>query len=239
MSLKQLLNIVTDHDKMCTFGFIREQQKQLNLIAVPMMIQYCCLKYYFEFDQFEKCGSKMQIIGENKMKVEIKESGSGWNTAYCAFLLDPALNQNVIYEWKFKIGDAWNCIGIQSSYDSLDQYLFGWGTVTNTNKVYGLHSNGFLYVGENYIGTTDKFGEGDEITMVMNMRDETLSFRKNSRNLEISLNHKAGLRNTTQFDATKLYHASVCVSRNQNKNHDYYGKPCDSFELIDFKAIYL
>lgn len=226
MSFKQLLKDASDRDKMCTFGYIREQQKALNLFNVPVMLQYFCLQYYFEYDEFERCGSKMEIRGVDKQKVLaiMTKSGrwresAGWSTAYFKLPINPKLNIDVIYEWTFKIGgDRWICIGIDSDYSSLNQYLFR-SKSDHTENVYGIHANGGIYNTSNYMDHDPYgFGYGDTITMRVNMKSHQLSFIKNGIDSKIAIG----------FCPENIYHVAVSIG---------LGKAW--VKLIDFKAKYI
>ena len=61
MSFQKLLKLVDDRSKDSVFGYIRQSRKNTDDTAIPMMIQYCCLKYYFINAYFTKCGDGIQI----------------------------------------------------------------------------------------------------------------------------------------------------------------------------------
>ena len=63
-SFKKLLKMVDDRSKDSVFGYIRQSRDISNDAAIPMMIQYCCLRYYFLNEYFTKCGDK-SIINES------------------------------------------------------------------------------------------------------------------------------------------------------------------------------
>ena len=229
MSFKKLLKNVSNRDKMCTFGYIKRQEKRLNIASVPLMIQYYCLKYYYEFDEFEKCGSGM-MIEENNRKITNKCDWpwNCWDAAYCKLAIDASLDINVIYKWKFKIeSNAISIgIGIDSTYSALDHNIFDFNRLKNENdKFYCICSREYFYDSsikkdKQYILNKKKrtFRKDYEITMKINLNNGAISF----------LNNYSGGRVATYIDKTKIYHVVV------GSTSKYPGY----IELIDFTTTY-
>ena len=67
MSFQQLLKMADNRSKDSVFGYIRQSRKNINDTAIPTMIQYCCLKYYFINEYFTKCGDDLKISQNGKI----------------------------------------------------------------------------------------------------------------------------------------------------------------------------
>ena len=100
MSVKRFLDKVSARDKDCVFGYFRENVKKLKMLSVPMLVQYCCLQFYFEYDEFDKCSKNIEIIGKHRDKIQLGQIVSSlWTTTYGKI----EIIGNMIYEWTFKV----------------------------------------------------------------------------------------------------------------------------------------
>ena len=166
--------MVDDRSKDSVFGYVRQSQDTSKDAAIPMMIQYCCLRYYFLNEYFTKQGSNLKISNIGQIVTSI-----GWgsncvnHSAFGSIIIDPANKCIIQYEWKIKLlefggGGYFGIVPLNSSF--VGGYKLGlWsGTITSEEgtKRYGGH----CYT-------------NDIISMVFNVTHATLSFHHNGTDL--------------------------------------------------------
>ena len=101
MSFKKLLKVVDDPSKDSVFGYIRQSRLESKDSAIPTMIQYCCLKYYFINEYFSKCSAKLKLNCSKKMITS--RGGSGNNRAYGNVVIDLDNKLVTRYKWTIQI----------------------------------------------------------------------------------------------------------------------------------------
>ena len=236
MSVKRLLERVSDRDKFSILGYFRENEKKLKLLPVPMLIQYCCLQFYFEFDEFDntQCHKHLKIKGNHKDKIRVKKgepmdvnewrTGCGKMKIYRHEIIAKA------YEWSFKICGSfirWACIGIASTECNASAFgncFVSTPRIRSMASFYGLHANGSLYCCTRGIKQNAKpymeygFDSGDVITMGLNMDKGIIYYRKNGTTYGLE----------TRFGVTQTYNIAVSI-----------GQTNCYVQLVDFKAIYV
>ena len=173
MSFQKLLKMVDDRSKDSVFGYIRQSRDTSKDAAIPMMIQYCCLRYYFINEYFSKHGNNL-TISDNGQIVTALESGlnSKHNSAHGNIIIDPTNEYITQYEWKIQLlkfrGGYFGIAPFESSSDSGYKLGLLGGTITNHKEIYG-------YAGRIY--------QNDTISMVFNVTDKSLSFHHNGTDL--------------------------------------------------------
>ena len=101
VTLKQL-KMLDNSDKSLVFGFIKMMEKKSNLIAIPLLVFYNILGYYYIHDYFEKCGDDLQI-SEDKMTITKITKHRDWNDNNAYGKLWFKSNGNEIATWKFRM----------------------------------------------------------------------------------------------------------------------------------------
>ena len=121
MSFQKLLKIVDQRSKDSVFGYIRQssKNKERENNVIPMMIQYCCLRYYFVNEYFIKPMNDVFEISENGKiihKTDWKETKQASN--YGNIVIDLNNEHIFIYKWKLKVqklsGPFIVCVGIEA-----------------------------------------------------------------------------------------------------------------------------
>merc|ERR550525_566106 len=57
---------IPDKYKMITFGYIRKEEKEFSLRAVPSLVKYLCLRYFFHDQHFSECTRGITILNRNR-----------------------------------------------------------------------------------------------------------------------------------------------------------------------------
>ena len=109
----QVANLKKAHQdiKDLVFGYIRESNKCI----IPLIINYFCLKYFWETDEWDITKIGLLII-KNKKTILLNKNSNFYNSAYLSRICDVG-----IYHWKFKIKQismGWNIIGIWEQQNS-------------------------------------------------------------------------------------------------------------------------
>ena len=180
MSFQKLLKLVDDRSKNSVFGYIRQSRDDAEQMAIPMMIQYCCLKYYFINEYFKKCGDNLRISNNPKIVTSIEKT---WtfekHFATGNIVIDPANESITKYVWTIRVlelvylGDIY--FGIKPLDDSY-----------NDSCMYRLElSEGRIKIGFHgcNVGFGNNCAKNDILIMSFNVKNETLVFHHNAKNL--------------------------------------------------------
>ena len=175
MSFKKLLKMVDDGSKDSVFGYIRQSCKESGKASIPMMIQYCCLRYYFLNEYFSKCGINMKISDNGHVVRAIRRS-EHVDSAIGKFIVDLRNDLVTEYKWTIKLLKltAGGRFGLVSENYCKFHYVCGLGFSSGT------------IIGHSCV-IPEAYGKGcvknDIISMVLNVKSQTLSYHHNGRNL--------------------------------------------------------
>ena len=199
MSFRKLLKMVDNRSKDSVFGYIRQSGDTSEHTAIPMMIQYCCLKYYFVTEYFSKikCGNLLKVNNDPRIVIRTGDNHLSANSVFGNIAID--LNNNSIkkYVWKFKIISMTGTmyIGIDSlDYKTEINRAFSSIAYHKCNKPF--YAFGFAGCVAIYHSKRDNYFEasgtssvdGDIITMELNAEKRTLRFYRDDVDLGIIRN---------------------------------------------------
>ena len=187
MSLIKLLKTVDNRSKDSVFGYIRQSRDESKDAAIPTMIQYCCLKYYFINEYFSKCCIDLRISNNGRV-VKSTDSGCQYreHSAFGNIIVNPSSKCITEYKWTVKLleltGGGYFGLNPLNCPDAANSYGLGlsrgsvWG-----NRICQSYSTGSV--------------KNDIISMVLNVKNKTLSFHRNGKDLgnincEIDMNRK-------------------------------------------------
>eukprot|EP01084_Bolivina_argentea_P210105 357743_1 len=128
-------------------------------------------------EQFAYCNTDdFETTNSNRT---IKNKTGFWRTYYGNKILK--YDDNVIHKWKFKMIRLQNCASFIGIDEASRKYM-------DTGFVDGVEGYGYGYNGfngnkynKNEISSYgDKFATGDTVTMILNLKDKTLSYQKNN-----------------------------------------------------------
>ena len=112
MSLLKQLKKLQGSNKTLVYGYIREIERSIveksNITAIPLLIFYNILGYFYMNEYFSECGDDLEI-SNNNMTVK-KNSSCGWENGAC-FNFWFNSKGNEIATWRFRI-DKIRCDGI-------------------------------------------------------------------------------------------------------------------------------
>ena len=185
MATLKKLKQIDNRFKYAVFGYVRSMESQLSHYNVPVLISYVVLSYYFHGEYFAKYGDKVQLSNDRMTVTKIIDK-SMWNkynnTTYGNIWIESNVNQ--IAKWKLKLSSNNVWISILSKDDrinehclqSMDEPLYGFGTVVGGGYAFSYREGSD---GEcEQINTGSRFASfHDNITLTLNTKDRTISFK--------------------------------------------------------------
>ena len=167
MSFTKLLEIVDTRSKDSVFGYIRQSRDKVE-DAIPMMIQYCCLRYYFVRDYFVKPTEDIFEVSNHGQVLSKEDKKFTWNCEnYGNIIIDPT-SQISVYRWRIKFAKLDNrfeiSLGIQSPKHK------DWGLLLKQHD------------GQKDVHKYDIW-EKNVITMELDMKEKTLRYLQYGRDL--------------------------------------------------------
>ena len=104
-SFQKLLKMVDYRSKDCVFGYIRQSCDKSKATQIPMMIQYCCLKYYFVYEYFTKGGVNLKFSDDKQSVTSIAENRWTFkcHAAFGNIIIDTSNKCIIKYKWTIKI----------------------------------------------------------------------------------------------------------------------------------------
>eukprot|EP01084_Bolivina_argentea_P319735 554589_1 len=204
------LRFVNKRSKTITMGYIRSVENELhtNHHNVPIGIKNLCVLYYLETEQFGRHSKELMISSSNGREkndiVEQMEDGY-WYCVYGTIIIDKKKHPDSIYKWKLRLNKSnKECvlpsIGIVVVNDNtklpLDYYCF----VIASGQSYPCEYYGFELtwgsirskeiddqIGDClYHSLKNDINEGDIIKMELNIKNKTLKYYLNDKDLGIA-----------------------------------------------------
>ena len=194
--IKQLKQIIDDNTKHSVFGYIRRIEKSNHFFcAIPVMIHYLCLQYYFYGEYFQKCGDDI-IISDDHRSIEKKaDAAENWsNTSYGNMWFESSIDQTA--EWIFKIDkmppNVSNCfmLGFRTADHDVNAHCFIEEELNESNQIYyfadtpgdSIHSSAGLYEFQNLFTEwadidTAFWQENDEFTVTLDTHKRVIQFK--------------------------------------------------------------
>ena len=178
------LDKVNQWTKDLIFGSVRIYQSLLPTISsyynIPISIIYIILAFYYEYEQFDINDSNLELSDDGKIINVSKEMTAHWCNAYGKIGIESL--SGVCCYWTIKCIKKTNnmFIGIsthrnmsftwQYQYDRLFYALFSCGELRSTN--------GSTETSKPF---AERYGEGDTVTMDLNLKKKELSFDINGK----------------------------------------------------------
>ena len=175
--------MVDDRSKDSVFGFIRQSRHKTHDTAIPMMIQYCCLNYYFINEYFTKCGDNLKISDDGKIVSKQRNLYGKIVSVYGNAMIDIDNISTSKYVWTIKIGGEETCyFGIDSSNKKwINGDFTDWD---NPNAYYAYNMTAARYAtNEDYLPYGEVCDDGDIVKMELDARNKTLKFYRNGTDL--------------------------------------------------------
>ena len=195
------INCVSERDRCLISGFVKNCQslfpKNNPYFIIPSLVIYVILYFYSELEEFDDHPTGIVLTGDNKIATTATPH---WSSLYGKNIYQR--NKRLIYHWTFKIvdgplvGDI--LIGIHS-YDTFGKILDGDFTSSSRHEMakslyWAICCNGMIYsnTNDNEFKYGGKYGEnarwrlGDEIEMILDMKQKTLTFYVNDRDQGIA-----------------------------------------------------
>ena len=169
------------------FGYVRSIQKcYKSLNTIPVDIIYLCVLFLFQIEQFDIIGSEINVSKDKSTIIKVKsgKDNCNWlNTSYGkAAILSTS---GSIVTWKIKLGTfdySGNiCMGISSTTNCQDKDF----TENAQGYFYAVSDGGTKFETPFKPRCEDAFklryGSNDVVTIILNLKDEILSFAVNDR----------------------------------------------------------
>ena len=204
------LDKVNQRTKDLISGSIRNFQLLLPTTSayynIPISINYIILAFYYQYEQFGKCGAKIKL-SDDCMTIKHLLS-QGWYNAYG--IMEIKSLSGVCCYWKIKCVKKTNnmFIGIsthrdtfsafQYKYDKLFYALFNSGSGMSAEL---RTANGSTEIAKQY-GV--RYGEGDVVRMDLNLKKKNLSFDVNEEKCGVAFEDIRCDENTTYYLAISI-----------------------------------
>ena len=201
------------------FGFIKSiQNSHDSLSIIPIDIFYLCIVFLFQPEYFNIMGDGIDVSEDRMTITKSKESIGSWdNTSYGKISILSTSER--IVTWKVKMNKCnpmnTRCIGIVSTIDCQNtDWIYN-----DVGFYYGFSENG-VSVG-NRKNTEDaafliscadtNYGPGDTVTIILNLKDATISFGSTSDPVIVWRNIKIDEKVSYSFAAT-IYQPEVSMT---------------------------
>ena len=202
MSFQKLLKMVDTRSKDSVFGYIRQSRENADDTAIPTMIQYCCLKYYFINEYFTKCGDKLQINDNGKI-VSSMFNDDTTGSAHANIMIDPQNASIIKCKWNIKILKMYgNCyFGIDSSNNpKTNEDFTSFFNSDHNCYAFAMLSGDFAALPDTYKKYGERCCNCDVIRMELDVTNQTLKFYRNGKDLGDG---------PLKVDVSKKYHMAI------------------------------
>eukprot|EP01084_Bolivina_argentea_P297692 512906_1 len=108
MALK-LLSKIDKRTKYVVFGWIRNNEKTLQLSHIPVMISSICILYFRDDEIFAITGTKVKLSNNKKCIEKIKKEMAWGNSSYG--INEISSKDNIVCQWDLKINKCTNSYG--------------------------------------------------------------------------------------------------------------------------------
>ena len=156
--------------------------------AIPTMIKYLCLNYYLITDRWRSCGYALQLNPKGNTVIGAHLGGS---TVYGETSVGSFDESIAVYRWTFEIVNVrlYIAIGLDTTKWHINANFAA--KCRQTGPVYSCVFDGNMVHTNREPSTVQrekcKLRKGDQITMILNVVDETLRFDVNGVNHGIIL----------------------------------------------------
>ena len=191
MSSLKLLKSLDNLSKKLVFGYVRKVEKEFNISAVPLLILYKILGYFYLYEYFEKCGDDLNISDHKMTVTKISEvDGHSWadNNAYGSLWFKSKGNE--IATWKFKInkmGDENHEIYFalvskdirlnKDAYNSKDKPMY---SLSNEGEDMPFYGEGDYHFPEFTLENVSN--DGDEVSIRLNTKNRSIKWQIGKEN---------------------------------------------------------
>ena len=184
---------IDEKTKYCVFGYIRRSQDMFPVdniyFTIPTLVIHWILLYFHINEKFKVYNKQKYKLHDNDMaitKIDVTSDSTCYGTVKIS-----SLNQS-IHEWLFEITAMKNgeyiAIGIdETQYSRKDVGSINYEMYDT--KIYALWNDGERRTCAN-VNLADveslKFCEGDKVSMILNLFDQTLSYSINDGELYVT-----------------------------------------------------
>ena len=158
------------------------QNSHESLNSIPIDIIYLCILFLYEIEYFAIIGSRINLSTDRLTITKDKYAMENWlNTSYGK--IDILSTSESIATWKIKVGKFNHmgniCMGITSTTNCTDKDF----TEDKEGHLYAVSDAGTIF--QSYIGPqwndALKYGSNDIVTIILNLKDATLSYAINEK----------------------------------------------------------
>ena len=157
-------------DECLIYGWIRDEERILKSDNIPCMIQSICVLFYAQFDRFDKVERGVELSND-KRSIENNGDNLPWGSESYG-LVEIATQSELLCRWDLyikKCGTFGVSVGVGDSNHYWIRYFY---SSTGCKDVRDIRGGIALEYGM-------KYGEGDTISIKLDLNKKEISFRLN------------------------------------------------------------
>ena len=173
MSLSKILSNTDQNTQYSVYGWVRMQEKTLNLGHIPVMISAICIMYYRKDDIFEIAASGMKISSNGRIITRIGERGFSFSNVYGLNKIPTDDDNKKVYQWNLRM----NKVKYGSVFGVCSKVFLGRGSFNSWEYIY--KRNGDIddtELDKRIRGYGDKLEEGDILTIELDLNNSQIKY---------------------------------------------------------------